>query len=131
MNKYPLMKGPNYFQRNYSFAGCMTAGEFWSDLGVRLITLLCASILLCIVVAVSVSGDAEKLAVTTEIAAGILAVIWLSPVIPMTRRRLRDGGFTAKAYLWLLLPGIGTVVFLARLCAKTEIEDMPRPNRRY
>ena len=33
---------------------------------------------------------------------------------------LRDAGFTAKSYLWLLLPVVGWLIFIVkRLCARS------------
>lgn len=129
MNKYPLMKGPGFFKRNFSFSGHMTAGEFWSDLGIRLIELLCAAILVCILVAVLVPGTTEELVTVSNIAVSVPTVFWFASTAAKTRRRLRDGGYTAKAYLWLLLPGIGTIVFIARLCAKSVPEETKKPTR--
>ncbi len=37
-------------------------------------------------------------------------------LLSMTVRRLRDAGYTAKALIWLLVPGIGMLALICRLC---------------
>lgn len=130
MNKYPLMKEQTFFQRHFSPAGTISVGAFWSELGISLISCLCASIMLCILIAALVPGTSEELTKLAEVAVLILDVLWLIPIVVMTRRRLRDGGFTAKAYLWLLLPVVGWVIFVFLLCKKGS-EDPQEEQQMY
>lgn len=109
----------SFLHRTFTFSGSMTPSQFWSGLGLRLIGCICGVILVCILIAAVVPGDTEELIAVANIGVSIFGVAWLLPVIPMSRRRLRDGGFSAKTYLWLLLPVIGWIVFVARLCAKS------------
>ena len=125
--KYRKYKKPNFFRRNFSFSGYMTSGEFWSEMGIRVISFLCAVILLSILIVVVVPGNTEELITVTEVAIPILAVFWAIPMVAMTRRRLRDGGFTAKTYLWLLLPAAGLIIFIVRLCAKSIEREQSAP----
>ena len=120
--KYKMYKKPNIFQRNFSFQGCKERSKFWSDLGVQIIGLVCMSIILTIAVAVLIPGEARQLSLIVERVMGIVILVWLISVAAMTRRRLRDAGYSAKTYLWLLLPVIGWFVFVLRLCAKGSPE---------
>ena len=51
--------------------------------------------------------------------ATVYSIAALIPGLAITVRRLRDAGYSAKSYLWLLLPIVGWTVFVIRLCAKT------------
>ena len=123
MNKYPLMKEQTFFQRLFSPKGTISSGGFWNEVVTRLISCLCTSILLCILIVALVPGTEEQLIRYAEFAALINIVLWVVPILVLTRRRLRDGGHTAKAYLWLLLPVVGWIVFLVFLCVKGSEED--------
>ena len=114
-----MLKKQNIFQRMFSFAGEMERGEFWSDVAMRIISCFCAMIVCCIVLAVAVPVETEELIEITNIVVPILGVVWILPIIPRTRRRLRDAGYSAKTYYWLLLPGIGGVAFVVRLCGQS------------
>ena len=116
----------SFLHRTFTFDGCMTVSQFWTELGIRMISCVCGAILACILIAVVVPGDTQELIVVANNVVPIFVVVWWLPVIPMTRRRLRDAGYTAKSYLWLLLPGIGTLVFLVRLCAKSVVGQKDR-----
>ena len=114
-----LFKRGNFLFRTFSFKGYISVSAFWSDLPIRLISLFCAVILMCIAVSVCVPGEVEEIVTLCQWIVPVLALLWLIPVIPLTRRRLRDAGYTAKAYLWLLLPVIGWIIFIIKLCAKS------------
>ena len=111
-----MHKRTNIFQRIFTFSGEMGRGEFWSGLVPRVIGAFCSMVIAGIVVAVVVPGDTEQLIVITNWVTRILGILWMLPVIPQTRRRLRDAGYPAKSYYWLLLPVIGWIVFIMRLC---------------
>ena len=121
--KYKKYKPQNFFQRNFSFAGTVSRGEFWSDVGVRLISWLCAAVMLGMLFSVTIPADTQTVTNITEIAAIVLGAIWFVSIVAMSRRRLRDAGLGAKSYLWLLLPVIGWIVFIGMLCRKTAISE--------
>ena len=97
----------------------MSAGIFWSECATRVVSYLCALIVMLIILSVALSVSTERLTQISEYAAIVLAVLWCIPIARNTRFRLRDAGYTAKSYLWLLLPIVGWIVFIARLCAKS------------
>ncbi len=96
----------------------MSASTFWSELVVSLISYLCAVIVMVIIVSVALPLETQQLSHITNWLAIIMAVLWCIPIARNTRLRLRDAGFSAKAYLWLLLPIVGWIIFIALLCAK-------------
>ena len=120
--RHPYVR-PNFFRRNFSFKGTMGGGEFWANIGTSVITYVCLLVISCIVVSVTMSGTVEQLSSAMAKVALILAVIYAVRFVALSRRRLRDAGRSAKAYLWLLLPGIGTLIFIIRLCGKSVITN--------
>ena len=109
-------KKPHFF----SFSGRATVGEFWSSFFCSILGCFFTVIISCIVLALTVPGEVEELAQLAKWVSMANSFFWSIHITAMSRRRLRDGGFTAKSYLWLLLPGIGTIIFIARrLCARS------------
>lgn len=49
----------------------------------------------------------------------IYSVAAFIPGLAITVRRLRDAGHTWLSYFWLLLPVIGWIIFIVRLCKKS------------
>ncbi len=97
----------------------MSVGIFWSECGMQVISYLCAVVVMTMILSVTLSVTTEKLTQICEYASLGLAVLWCIPIAINTRRRLRDAGLTAKAYLWLLLPVLGWLIFVALLCKKS------------
>ena len=108
-----------FLWRRLTFSGYISAGQFWSEVIMRIISFFCATIILCIILSAVMSTDTEGVLSAVNISVPILGVLWLIPIIVLTRRRLRDAGYTAKSYLWLLVPVAGLIVFIARLCSPT------------
>ena len=119
LKKKYAYKPPNFFQRNFSFAGTMTAGEFWTEFGMHLIGLLCSAIVLSILLSLVLPLETDQVIVVVEIAVAVMSVLCVISLAALSRRRLRDVGYGAKSYLWLLLPVVGWIIFLARLCSKS------------
>lgn len=120
--KYYQFKQQNIFQRSFSFKGTMSRNLFWNEAGIRVISLLCAVVLAAVAICIIVPADVQTLTLICEITACVLTLLWTVSLLAMTRRRLRDAGYGAKSYLWLLLPVIGWIVFICRLCAKSADE---------
>lgn len=114
-----LFEKKHFLWRMFTFSGYISASSFWSGIPMRLIGLFCAVIVMSIVVSVTVPGETQDIIDLVHRLVPVLGVVWFVPVIPLTRRRLRDAGFSAKSYLWLLLPVIGWIIFIIRLCAKS------------
>ena len=108
-----------FFWRCFTFSGYISPGQFWSEIVMRIISFFCATIILCIVLSAGMPADTEGIIALVDILLPILGIIWLIPVIILSRRRLRDAGYSAKSYLWLLIPIVGQIVFIVRLCGPT------------
>lgn len=118
MDKRLFQRG-NFLFRMFSFKGYISAISFWSEMPIRLISLFCAVILVSIGISAFVPGEVEEIVTLCQNMIPVLAVLWIIPIIPLTRRRLRDAGFGAKTYFWLLLPVVGWIIFIVKLCAKS------------
>ena len=108
-----------FLWRGLTFSGFISPGQFWTEIAMRIIGFFCATIVLCIVLSVSMPADVEDIVALVNILVPIMGAFWLIPIIVLTRRRLRDAGYSAKSYLWLLIPVVGLIVFVVRLCART------------
>ena len=109
-----MYKKPHFF----SFSGRATAAEFWSSLFSSCLGNFCCVIAICVLLCLTVPEETEMLVQIMRWVSVVCSLFWGIHIIAMSRRRLRDGGFTAKSYLWLLLPGVGTFIFIfRRLCA--------------
>ena len=97
----------------------MTSGMFWSEFAVTAISYLCSLIILLMILSVALPVSAERLSELMDYIAIVVAVLWCIPIARNTSFRLRDAGYGPKAYLWLLLPVIGWVVFIALMFAKS------------
>lgn len=97
----------------------MTSGTFWSEFAVTAISYLCSLIILLMILSVALPVSAERLSELMDYIAIFVAALWCIPIARNTRFRLRDAGYGPKAYLWLLLPVIGWIVFIALMFAKS------------
>ena len=114
-----LFEKKHFLWRMFTFSGYMSAGSFWTAIFMRAVTYFCASIILCIVISVTVPGSTQEIIDLVHVLVPVLGVIWILALVPLTRRRLRDAGYGAKSYLWLLLPVIGWILFVVRLSARS------------
>ena len=97
----------------------MTVSIFWSECVTQAIACFCSVIGMLILLSVIIGDDMEKIKRFAEYGTIALIVLWSIPVVRNTRYRLQDAGYGMKTYLWLLLPIIGWIVFIIRLCAKS------------
>ena len=114
-----LVEKKYFLWRMFTFSGYISPGQFWSELAMRVIGFFCATIILCIVLSATMEADVETIIGRVNILVPVMGVLWSIPIIALTRRRLRDAGYSAKSYLWLLVPVIGLIAFVIRLCSRT------------
>ena len=110
--KYPILQKLRANQT-------MTAGAFWSDCFIKAISCFCSIIVMLILLSVILPFSTERINQIAGYVSIVLAILWCIPIARNTRYRLRDAGYGPKAYLWLLLPVIGWIIFIAVLCAKS------------
>ncbi len=97
----------------------MSAAVFWSELCLKIISYFCAVIIMILILSSVLDETTERLTLIVEYVALGMVPLWCIPIARNTRCRLRDAGYTAKAYLWLLLPIVGWIVFIVLMCAKS------------
>ena len=114
-----MYKKKNIFRRLFDFSGRITVGQFWSGIGMRIISFLCAVIIMLIVLTSVVQADEQTLIGMGNTLTLVLAVLWCMSIVKLMVRRLRDGGHSAKNLLWLLVPVVGLIVLLVQLFAKS------------
>ena len=114
-----LVEKKYFLWRMFTFSGYISPSQFWSEIALRFIGFFCAVIMLCIGLSVAMPEEPEKISALMGMLVPILGVLWMIPIVVLTRRRLRDGGHSPKNYLWLLIPVIGWIMFVLRLCAPT------------
>ena len=100
---------------------CLSVASFWSEVFTRALSYMGAVIVTVLILCITVPGTEDELNLLCIYASIALAVLWCIPFIRLTRMRLRDAGIGPKAYLWLLLPGVGLVIFACLMCAKGKL----------
>ena len=110
------------WKRYRDFAGRTSRSAFW----LAWITHKFLSIVLMFILAfgLTVASDltAEEVNAVIRLTLSLFQLAFLVPCIAMTVRRLRDAGYSAKSFYWLLVPLIGGIAFFARLCTKSMDE---------
>ena len=97
----------------------MTASLFWSEFAISVISYLCALIILMMILSAILPVSAERLSEIMDYVAIGVAILWCIPIARNSRFRLRDAGYGPKAYLWLLLPVVGWIIFILLMFAKS------------
>ena len=100
---------------------CLSVASFWSEVFTRALSYMGAVIVAVLILCTTVPGTEEELNQLCIYVSIALAVLWCIPFIRLTRMRLRDAGIGPKAYLWLLLPVLGWIVFGCLMCAKGQL----------
>lgn len=100
--------------KNYAnFSGCTSVRGYWMAYLMNMIAGFVLSAIAGVIPALTVLGSLYSLAA-------------LIPGLAITVRRLRDAGYSWLSYFWLLLPIVGWIIFIVRLCKKSTcaIEDV-------
>ena len=109
------------FWRHYAdFKGKTTRQGFWLAIVLWDIIAFVLLMTLSITAMFALKLGPEQ---AESLARGISSLYgWASivPLLAITVRRLRDAGYSAKSFLWLLVPVIGQIAFFARLCSKSK-----------
>ena len=110
------------FWRKYAdFKGESTVLEFWLTLLWNSIVQLLLNIIVPIILVAAFDMETEQAYSLFKIVFMLYAVICVVPSLSLIVRRLRDAGFSAANLCWLLIPGIGVIALLMRLCTKSKI----------
>ena len=118
-----------YFEawRRYAdFSGITSRRDFWMALFSHFCfgILYCFCLILLSVLMIANSDiETETLILILRILMSFRDLAFTVPCIAMTVRRLRDAGFSAGSFLWLLVPVLGMIAFFARLCEPSKIPE--------
>ena len=97
----------------------MSPGTFWSECGILVITYFTVVLVLAMVLSATLTVSIDLVTRMVEYIALGMIPLWCIPLARNSRLRLRDAGYTAKAYLWLLLPVVGWLIFVILLCRRS------------
>ena len=113
----------DYWRRYADFKGKSTVSEFWLALLWNKIVELLLGVIALIILIAAFSMDAEQAYFIFQIVLMLYTIVCATPSLSLTVRRLRDAGYSAASFWWLLVPGIGMIALFARLCRKSKITD--------
>ena len=108
----------NMWRYGYSFSGRTTRRNYFKALTTHFILMLLMMFSVAII-SVIVCGDSSRAVWIAQLVCGAYGVASLVPCIAITVRRLNDAGYTAGSFWWLLIPVLGGVALIARLCGKS------------
>lgn len=103
------------------FSGKTSRREFWMTVLWHIIVIFLLQIVIGMSLILITDWAFDRI---EQILAWILQLYctgFFLPMLAVTVRRLNDAGYSVKSLLWLLIPGIGMIAVLARLC--TERSD--------
>ena len=117
------MKAYSEAWRRYAdFSGKTSRRDFWMALFAHFwfgfLYCFCLAVL-TIVIAANQIIQMELWETILRFLVTVRDLAFTLPCIAMAVRRLRDAGYSAKSFFWLLIPVLGMVAFIARLCEKS------------
>ena len=108
------------FWRSYAdFKGRTPVRDFWISLLVHFIVVLFMQMLVLVLLILLTEMNAHEVLIVLSIQNFAVALCSICPCLAITARRLRDAGYSLHSMFWLLLPGIGYIAILARLCDRS------------
>lgn len=102
----------------YSFSGRTTRRNYFKALVIHFILMLLMMFSIAII-SVIICRDSSRAVWIAQLVCGAYGVVLIVPCIAITVRRLNDAGYTARSFWWLLIPVLGGVALIARLCGKS------------
>ena len=111
-----------FWRRYADFQGKATRQDFWTAILVWSVVSAVLGIVLPLIALLALNLVPEQAVDIARCIFGVYELVSIVPLLSVTVRRLRDAGYSAKSFFWLLLPGIGGIAFLVRLCAKSKAD---------
>ena len=110
------------WRRFADFSGRTSRRDYWvscfTGCGVYLLySLFC--MVFCLVIAGYFDLSVELMSTVFRIMISLYSTAYLLPYLAMTVRRLRDAGYHSKLLLLWIIPPVGFLAILARLCSKS------------
>ena len=110
------------FWRSYAdFKGRTSVRGFWTALLMHFVVVLFLQILVLVFLILATKMQTYEVQIVLEITNFIVAISSVCPSLAITARRLRDAGYSLRSMFWLLLPGLGFIAILARLCSRSVV----------
>lgn len=114
------MKAYIDFWRRYSdFSGKTTRSNYWVAMLLHYVLTVLLVVFIPIFLIAILELNIENALTIFYLVYSLFALASVVPHLAITVRRLRDAGFSAKSFFWLLVPGVGAIAFLVRLCTKS------------
>ena len=110
------------WRRFADFSGRTSRRDYWvacfTGFGVQfLYSVFC--MVLCLVIAAYLELTVDQMSLAFRILTSLYSTAYLLPYLAMTVRRLRDAGYHSKLLFLLIIPPVGFLAILARLCSKS------------
>ena len=115
------------WRRAFDFSGRTSRSRFWQAIGWECLLRLMFLLFVPLTVVLCTDLSAQQIASAIDLAGRVYGFCLLISLTSMTVRRLRDAGYSAKALFWLLVPGIGMLALICRLCEKSIPESNSDP----
>lgn len=114
----------NFWRAYADFSGRTTRRGFWMAILwhyiISFFVLILLMIVLPIVLMAALSMEPEAAVQAFKIGYSFYTLTWIVPFFAIMTRRLRDAGYSAKSFFWLLIPVIGEIAIIVRLCTASK-----------
>ncbi len=107
------------------FSGKTNRRGFWLAMVFNALLPFLILIAVSIILVLAFHTDVEKAVQIVDLLRGLYGLAILIPLLSITVRRLRDAGYSAKSFFWLLVPVFGGIAFIARLCTASAQQTDP------
>ena len=104
------------WHRAFDFSGRTCRSRYWQAIVWECVMRLLFIFVVALTVVLCTDLTAQQIYSAIQVVYNLYGLCFFVAMLSMTVRRLRDAGHTAKALFWFLLPGIGAVALLCRLC---------------
>jgi len=116
-----------FWRRTFDFTGKTVRSRYWQAIGLELILRLFFIFVVPLAVVFCSDLTAIEIYTAIQLVYNLYGLCFFVALLSMTVRRLRDAGYSAKTLFWFLLPGIGAVALLCRLCEASVPESNSHP----
>lgn len=103
------------FAKTFDFRGKSGLKEYWFAVLYNLIFSFCT-----ILIAIPFVVDLQVFYNVSIAVSSLYEVVIFLPMLALTVRRLHDANHSARAFLWLLLPFVGEIIFIIYLASPSN-----------
>ena len=110
------------WRRFADFSGRTCRRDYWvacfTGFGVHFLYFIFCMVL-CLAIAGFLELSVDQMSSTFRILSSLYSTAYLLPYLAMTVRRLRDAGYHSKLLVLWIIPPVGFLAILARLCSNS------------